>query len=239
MNQATLEKPLQPANGQLACRQTIVLDGTPVHIPPITDLASFRRWTESEDFPEKTPRICYLAGELWIDMSKEQIFTHNQIKGEFSRSLGNLVKEHRLGRFFPDGVMITNVEADLCCKPDGIFVSWQSFEEKRVRLIEGAEAGYLELEGTPDMVLEVISASSVTKDTVTLHELYHRAGIPEYWLVDARDKLRFDIFHHSRKGYTATRKHKGWLKSQVFGKSFRLTQHTAELGQPEYTLNVQ
>src|SRR5256885_8764701 len=48
------------------------------------------------------------------------------------------------------------------------------------------EEGYLELEGTPDMVLEVVSESSVQKDTKRLRQLYWQAGIREYWLVDAR-----------------------------------------------------
>jgi len=52
----------------------------------------------------------------------------------------------------------------------------------------------LELEGTPDMVLEVVSASSVVKDTETLLQLYWQAGIPEYWLVDARgEALEFTV----------------------------------------------
>jgi hypothetical protein len=34
------------------------------------------------------------------------------------------------------------------------------------------------------------------------------------------------------------RKHGGWVKSAVFGKSFRLTEQTDPLGHPEYTLAV-
>jgi Uma2 family endonuclease len=240
MNQATLEKRSPSTNGRSGCRHTVVLEMNAVHIPDwVVDLASFRRWADLDEFPEKTARICYLAGEVWIDMSWEQVFTHNQIKGEVSRVLSNLMKDEGLGRFFPDGIVITNVEADFSCKPDGVFVSRESFEEKGVRLVEGAKEGFIELEGTPDMVLEVISASSVTKDTVTLRELYHHAGIPEYWLVDARAGLEFDIFRYTAKGYTAARKQKGWVKSHVFGRSFQLTERTDALGQPEYTLQVQ
>ena len=116
--------------------------------------------------------------------------------------------------------------------------SWESFEQKRVPLVEGKEEGFLELEGSPDMVLEVVSASSEEKDTVTLRDLYHRAGIPEYWLVDARTEPRFEILRRTARGYTSIRKSKGWLKSPIFGKSFRLTRDTDELGNPEFTLMV-
>ena len=101
------------------------------------------------------------------------------------------------------------------------------------------QEGYLELDGTPDMVLEIVSASSAEKDKATLLDLYCRAGIPEYWLVDARDdRLEFDILRHAAAGYTTTRRHAGWLKSGVFGKSFRLSRHLDDLGNPEFSLSV-
>ncbi len=50
--------------------------------------------------------------------------------------------------------------------------------------------------------------------------------------------LRFEILHHGPRGYKSTRKKAGWLKSDVFGKSFRLMQTTSAAGHPEYTLEV-
>jgi Uma2 family endonuclease len=95
------------------------------------------------------------------------------------------------------------------------------------------------VEGSPDMVLEVVSPGSVKKDTDILKRGYWEAGVREYWLVDARsDPLSFEILRHSAKGYVATRKRDGWLKSAVFGKSFRLSNRTTALGHPEYTLEV-
>jgi hypothetical protein len=49
------------------------------------------------------------------------------------------------------------------------------------------------------------------------------AGIPEYWVVDARgEEMEFQIYKHGANRYSATRKQDGWLKSALFGKSFRL-----------------
>jgi Uma2 family endonuclease len=236
MIQATLKKRTSQINGRLARGQTVVLDDRAIHIPAeVVDLASFRRWADSDEFPEKT-HICFLAGEIWVDMSKEQIFTHNQVKGEISRVLSTLVKQERLGRFFSDGVFLTNKEADLSCKPDGLFVTRDCLEQGRLKLVEGANEGFVELEGTPDMVLEVVSASSVEKDTETLLELYYRAGIPEYWLVDAREELDFQIHRRSARGYTAVRNVKGWIKSSVFNRAFRLMRQDDDLGNPEFSL---
>jgi Uma2 family endonuclease len=217
---------------------TFVLDSTSITIPAwVQDLNSFRHWLHSDESPE-CGQICYLNGEVWVDMSKEQ-FTHNQVKGEFNSVLMPLAKRSRSGRFFPDGYLLTNSAANLSTNPDGMFVSMASLRAGRVRLVSGAEEGFTELQGTPDMVLEIVSPSSVHKDTVVLLDLYWQAGISEYWLVDVRgERPRFDILRHDRSRYVPTRKQAGWVKSRVFGQSFRLTQEADALGHPEFTLEV-
>jgi Uma2 family endonuclease len=217
---------------------TFVLDSKSVSIPLwIQDLESFRRWAHSEEFPD-SGQICYLNGEVWVDMSKEQ-FTHNQLKGEFGSVLMPLVKRMRSGRYFPDGYLFSNAAANLSTNPDGMFASMESLRLGRVRLMEGAEGGFTELQGTPDMVLEIVSPSSVHKDTVVLLDLYWQAGIAEYWLVSVRgESLQFDILHRGATRYIATRRQAGWVKSHVFGKSFRLTEQADALGHPQYTLET-
>jgi Uma2 family endonuclease len=210
-----------------------------VRVPEwVVDLASFRRWTDSDEFPEEG-RIDYIKGEVWIDMSKEQVFSHNQSKTVFTGVLWGLVTAGKLGRYFADGVRLSNIGADLSAVPDGTFISRETMREANIQLIEGAKGGYTEIEGAPDMVLEIVSDSSVKKDTRRLLEAYWEAGIKEYWLVDVRgERLDFNIYRHAPKGYVVTRKKDGWLKSQVFGKSFRLTRREDEFGTPEYNLEV-
>ena len=218
---------------------TIQLDSTSIHVPVwVNDLESFRRWTHSDASPEKSP-IFFLAGEVWVDMTKEQIFSHVRLKQEFYRVLGTLAKTERKGDFFPDGLLLTNSEADLSGNPDGTFISSDSFRKGRVRLVAGIESGYVELEGSPEMVLEVVSDSSVEKDTELLRELYFKAGIREYWIADGRGELAdLTILRRSGRGYIATRKSAGWMKSTVFSKSFRLNRKNDILGHPEFVLDV-
>lgn len=137
-----------------------------------------------------------------------------------------------------DGLLLSNFAADISGKPDCVFVSDATLASDRVRLLDGADGGYVELQGSPDMVLEVVSKSSERKDTIDMRQAYWDAGIREYWLVDARRELRFDILRHGARGYVATPKRDGWLKSAVFGKSFRLTAATNKQGHPEYTLHL-
>jgi Uma2 family endonuclease len=210
-----------------------------VNVPSwVVDLASFRRWVESDDVPEKL-HVWYLKGEVWIDMSKQQLFSHLSLKNAFNMVLGSLVKAGGMGLYMPDGMFLANVAADIGGNPDATFISNAALDAKRVRLVEGKKGGYVEVEGSPDMVLEVVSASSVRKDTVVLRQAYWEAGAREYWLVDARrEPLTFDILRHTAQGYKQARKQDGWLKSAVFGKSFRLMHQLDKRGLPEFTLEA-
>jgi Uma2 family endonuclease len=49
----------------------------------------------------------------------------------------------------------------------------------------GAEPGrYIDVEGPPDLIVEIVSDTSVAKDTRRLPEAYFRAGVAEFWLAD-------------------------------------------------------
>jgi Uma2 family endonuclease len=99
------------------------------------------------------------------------------------------------------------------------------------------EDDFIELQGTPDGILEIVSPSSVDKDTNKLMVRYHQAGIAEYWLIDARgDHLSFEIFYYTPEGYQATEETSGWRFSKVFGKKFRLTRAKDPIGGWEYRL---
>jgi Uma2 family endonuclease len=217
---------------------TVVCDLGAIEIPTwVEDLASFRRWTCSDDFPEHG-RICYLAGEVSIDVSRQPVFTHVALKGVITAVLGQKVKTAQASLLLGDGARLSNERADISVVPDALFACRATLKE-RLQLLDTRGKGYDELEGSPDMVLEVVSYSSVRKDTKVLRHSYWLADIREYWLVDARkEPLVFNILRHTPKGYRATPKKDDWMKSSVFGKSFRLTCQTNKRGDPDYTLEV-
>jgi Uma2 family endonuclease len=205
-----------------------------------TTLAGFREWVMSDDFPEHG-RISYVQGEIFLDMSPEELDTHNKIKYEVSYAIIKLNKELDLGEFHGDGMLLLNDAAGLSTEPDGAFATWESYEAGRVRLIERRRrpGQYTELQGTPDWVLEVVSRSSVEKDTKSLREAYHRAGIPEYWIIDARSEaIDFQILRYRRDRYVAVSPREGWLRSRVFGRGFLLERQRNRQGRWSYTLRV-
>ena len=224
-------EPAAPADdGRLAVR---------IPVSALT-LAGFRAWATSEDFPDHV-RAAFLGSEVYLDMSNEEPETHVSVKGEISRVMATLVREQGLGKFYADGLLVSNEQAEVSNNPDGTFITWEGLETGRARLVPRAgHAGqYAELEGTPDWVLEVVSDSSVDKDTERLRRAYHAAGIPEYWLVDARgEEVVFQILLRRKAGYVAAPVKDGWQRSRVFGRSFRLGRSQGRRGLWEYTLEV-
>ncbi|MGL4550474.1 MAG: Uma2 family endonuclease [Gemmataceae bacterium] len=202
---------------------SVWLEGDEVSVPEwVNDLESFRRWTDDDDFPEHG-RVAYLCGEVWIDLSKEQLFAHNRVKTICTTVLGGLVEAESSGLYFGDGAFLSNEEGDVSNQPDGTFISNRSLAENRVRMVEGKEDGLVEVEGSPDMVLEIVSRSSVRKDTVTLRAAYAAAGVGEYWLINARaTPLTFDLLVLSKGAYRAAKKKAGWQFSPAFARWFRL-----------------
>src|SRR5262245_35719641 len=199
----------------------------------VDDIQSFRRWSDSDAFPEDG-RIDFIDGMVCLDMSKEQVFSHVDVKSEINAVLRFLVKMGRVGRYFTDGAYFTNDSTRLSVKPDGSFVSTESIERHQVQFRKGKKRGFTELLGVPDMLLEVVSDSSEQKDTVLLRESYARAGVKEYWLVDAREEsARFEILRLASHRFVSIRpKADGWIASPVFGKSFRLVCETGDDGYP-------
>jgi Uma2 family endonuclease len=198
----------------------IVINGT-VHIPPwVTDHDSFRYWACSEAFPLRG-HFFFLNGEFWVDLSMETL-VHNQIKGVIGAVLTVLVLNESTGKYLGDRMMLANLTVGLSCEPDGMFVSDAALADGRARLEDGNES--LEVTGAPDLVLEVISKTSVEKDTITLKNLYAKAGITEYWLVDATAEMpELAILRLVAGKYVTVRKDNGWVKSNVLKRLFRLT----------------
>jgi len=168
---------------------TSVIFEEQVEIPlTIRSLADFRRWVQSEGFPQ-TGRIDYLSGKIEVDMSPENLFCHGTLKTELIRAIATRVKLGIMGHLFTDSTRVSCPKADLSVEPDVVFVSHEALDSGRVRLIPSASqepGSYIELEGPPDVIVEIVSDSSVGKDTRRLPEAYYKAGVREFWLADAR-----------------------------------------------------
>ena len=198
-----------------------------VEIPlNLGSLSDFRRWATSHRFPERG-RIDFVAGRIEVDMSPEDFFCHGTLKTEIVGILHRRVKQGQLGHLVTDRTRVSNVEAGLSAEPDIVFVAHATLDAGRARLISkaGNEPGrYVELEGAPDLIVEIVSDHSVTKDTQRLPKSYFEAGVREFWLADARgENLLFRIHQRGESGYqTVEADPDGFQPSGVFECRFRL-----------------
>jgi len=221
--------------------ETVIVAGTgQVDIPAwVVDFASFRRWLLTEEFPEQG-KVCFINGKVWVDLSMEAFFSHNQVRTEICRVLATLMKQTKFGSFVSEGMRYSHTEAELSTEPDGMVISHEAMRNGSVQLVGGPKGDNTEVIGSPEIVIEIVSKSSEVKDVEWAMSSYFDAGIVEYWVIDARDEddLQFDIFKRGKKEFAATRKQSGWVKSAVLGKAFRLVQSDDENAKPDFKLEV-
>jgi Uma2 family endonuclease len=222
--------------------QAIAFLDESVEIPAYArDLQGFRRWAHSDEFPQRG-KVSYLGGSIEVDMCPQEIETHIQAKGAIFGDLREWVRSRDSGDVYEDGTLVTNEDADLSTEPDVTFCTWATLQSGRVTYTEWSEESerYIELAGSPDLVVEVVSNSSVRKDTVRLPPRYFAADIPEYWIVDARGSdIKFRVLTRGESEYQdVPADAEGWLNSPVLGTSVRLLRERNRVGRWRYTLEL-
>ncbi len=221
---------------------TSVIFEEQVEIPFMSSLVEFRAWALSDSFP-KRGRIDFIAGRIEVDMSPEDIFCHGTVKTEMVSVLAQLVKRCDLGYLLSDRTRVSCPETDLSAEPDVVFLSEESLESGRVRLVPkatGEADRFVEVEGPPDLIVEIVSDSSVTKDTRRLPSAYARSGVREFWLADARgERLLFHIHRWTPGGYQlADCDADGFQHSAVFHTAFHLLRYRNPHGRWTFDLQA-
>jgi Uma2 family endonuclease len=200
----------------------------------------FRRWVHTPEFPA-TGRIDYLAGDIEIDMRPEDLHTHGIVKVSIIVALAAVVTETETGEIFTGRTRVSSRFATLSVEPDVVVILWESLQTGRVRYIPAASQEpdrYVEIEGAPDVVVEVVSDSSVKKDTKRLPALYARAGVPELWIADTRGRdVRFEIRVLREGEYVLVEPaDDGWVRSERLEMLFRLTRRMTRMETWSYRL---
>ena len=101
---------------------------------------------------------------------------HQWASLRFSLSVGGFVLSEGLGQVFaaPFEVVLTDPEGINIIQPDIIFVS-----REREHIITPAN-----IQGAPDLLIEILSPSTGRRDRTTKRDLYARRGVREYWIAD-------------------------------------------------------
>lgn len=102
---------------------------------------------------------------------------HQRVSSKLNLIISKYVKEKKLGEvlYAPTDVIFAE---DIVVQPDILFIS-----NNRREIIK--EAAII---GSPDLVIEIVSPSSASYDTIEKREVYEKYGVNEYWLVFPQEK---------------------------------------------------
>jgi Uma2 family endonuclease len=115
-----------------------------------------------------------IDGDLY--MVPAPTVTHQTVSQNIALRLAQHVRVTACGRmlYAPLDVVLGEGETRSVVQPDILFVS-----NERARIVTDDE-----IVGAPDLVVEILSKSTVKRDTGVKKALYARSGVREYWLVD-------------------------------------------------------
>lgn len=120
--------------------------------------------------PDDGCRYEIVQGVLMMTPAPET--AHQGIIGEISSFLRSQIFDTKRGLVLTSPVDVVFSE-DTQTQPDVLVLLKEHLDRLQKQRILGA----------PDLVVEVISPSSVTYDRLVKHNIYEQAGVPEYWLV--------------------------------------------------------
>ena len=217
----------------------------PLVIPACAaEFEGFLDWAAADEFPPGL-KASFFDHRLYLEHTVGDADTHGDLKDEIVRVLRNLAKRDRIGRAFGDGTLFVHRANGLGNEPDCLFCTTDTLNSGRARVVERRPGvgGPMTVQGTPDLMVEVVSRSSVEKDTVTLRREYFAAGVREYWILDGRDEPHaFDLL--TRVGREAdwaeaAADADGFRLSPVLGRRVRLDRGVAPGGGVEWDLRSQ
>ena len=125
---------------------------------------------------------------------------HQRISVRLLYLMQDYLERHAIGEVFiaPYDVLLSEINVFV---PDLLYIS-----DQRSHLITSKN-----LQGPPDLVIEILSPSTRSRDERLKRDVYERAGVDEYWLVDP-DHDVIDVYRREGGAFSAPVRHE---KGQV------------------------
>jgi Uma2 family endonuclease len=133
--------------------------------------ADYRRLTA-----ETETRYEVIAGVLYEMPTPSTL--HQLLVMKLILRLGNLIESGAGSILYPSPIEVILPDAATPVQPDQVFIR----DERRSIIKEKR------IEGPPDLVVEVLSPSSIRYDRVTKFEVYETSGVQEYWILNPKTK---------------------------------------------------
>ena len=125
---------------------------------------------------EGDERYELLDGELILVASPNR--DHQEVVMDLGFMMRTFARENDLGRVYiaPFDVLFTDTDV---AQPDIMFIS-----REREHILTPAN-----VQGAPDLIVEILSPSSSTRDWRDKRELYAAHGVREYWIIDPANRI--------------------------------------------------
>lgn len=123
------------------------------------------------NLPDDGNRYEIIEGVLYVANAPNS--DHHWCVSELHRQIANFVMDNGLGRVPPAPFKFHLSENTRPVQPDILFVERERWPKERIAFFDGP----------PDLVVEVISPSSVRLDRVVKFAAYEEHGVREYWIV--------------------------------------------------------
>ena len=135
-------------------------------------------------FPDDGKRHELIDGEHYVTPSPNR--KHQKVSGNFYLLIGAWLEEHPIGQLYyaPFDVVFSMYDV---VEPDLLFMS----NERAALVLTDAN-----VQGAPEIVIEIGSKSTRTRDETIKRRLYERSGVSEYWIVDPE----IDVVRVYRRG---------------------------------------
>jgi Uma2 family endonuclease len=121
--------------------------------------------------PNDGKRYEIIDGELFVTPSP--LTRHQLVLANLLYYMTDFVKKNNLGQVYPAPFDVVFSRFDVV-EPDILYVS-----EARASVVTEKN-----VQGAPDLVVEVLSESTAKIDRTTKLKLYARYGVVEYWVID-------------------------------------------------------
>ena len=138
--------------------------------------ADYLSWPEKE-------RVEILDGTPYLQAAPSRI--HQKILSEIHRQIANYLLDKDCEVYpapfhvvlDPDGEFEKEADRKHVLEPDiSIICDKEMLDERGCK-------------GSPDLIVEIVSPSTVRKDKIEKFNLYEQAGVKEYWIIEPENKI--------------------------------------------------
>ena len=154
--------------------------------------ARLKEWTYEEfmALPEGGPvRYEIIDGDLCMTPAPSP--RHQEISGNLFEIIRHFLRTNPLGKVYAAPVdVVFSQEPPQVVEPDLVFVATE-----HLSLITEKN-----LQGVPDLLVEILSPTTSLRDRREKLALYERFGVPEYWIVDP-ERTTIQVFRLSGERY--------------------------------------